>query len=290
MKILVFGAGVIGSYYAALFAEAGFEVSLYARGARLQALTERGLIYRKKDRIKKAELHIVSKIDVEDRYDFIFLCVKSHQVHEALRELRDNVSPNIVTFVNTTEAYSDWEELCGKGRIIPAFPGAGGGFRGSLLEADLTPRIVQPTSFGEIDGRPTRRLEVLRFIFKKSRIPCQVISDMQTWQLCHLAMVVPLAEVYYQARNPEEAGKDYALMQKAARQLITNFRLLKNRGLKLSPKKMNLFLYLQPTLLAKILSFIYQTEFAQTFMYRHSLKAPDEMKALKAQYEGYCRG
>lgn len=34
VRILIFGAGVIGSLYAALLAEAGYDVSVYARGQR----------------------------------------------------------------------------------------------------------------------------------------------------------------------------------------------------------------------------------------------------------------
>ena len=39
MRILIFGAGVIGSLYGALFAEAGYDVSVYARGRRLESLS-----------------------------------------------------------------------------------------------------------------------------------------------------------------------------------------------------------------------------------------------------------
>ena len=38
MRILIYGAGVIGSLYAALFAEAGYDTNIYARGKRLEAL------------------------------------------------------------------------------------------------------------------------------------------------------------------------------------------------------------------------------------------------------------
>ena len=34
MRILIYGAGVIGSLYAALFAEAGYDTNIYARGKR----------------------------------------------------------------------------------------------------------------------------------------------------------------------------------------------------------------------------------------------------------------
>ena len=36
MRLLIFGPGVIGSLYASLFAEAGFDTAVYARGARLE--------------------------------------------------------------------------------------------------------------------------------------------------------------------------------------------------------------------------------------------------------------
>ena len=47
MRILIYGAGVIGSLYAALFAEAGYDTSVYARGKRLEFLKKNGLLYKK---------------------------------------------------------------------------------------------------------------------------------------------------------------------------------------------------------------------------------------------------
>ena len=42
MRILIYGAGVIGSLYAALFAEAGYDTSIYARGKRFEVLRNNG--------------------------------------------------------------------------------------------------------------------------------------------------------------------------------------------------------------------------------------------------------
>ena len=44
MKILIYGAGVIGSLYAVYFSHAGYSVSVYARGHRLNVLKEKGLL------------------------------------------------------------------------------------------------------------------------------------------------------------------------------------------------------------------------------------------------------
>ena len=56
MRILIYGAGVIGSLYAVLFAEAGYDTNIYARGKRLEALRNNGLKYKKNQEINPKEL------------------------------------------------------------------------------------------------------------------------------------------------------------------------------------------------------------------------------------------
>ena len=129
MRILIYGAGVIGSLYAALFAQAGFDTSIYARGKRLETLQTRGLLYAENRQVRKADVSVLSKLEDSDHYDFIFLTVRENQLLGALGELKTNQSPCIVTMVNSIDDYEKWESICGKGRILPAFPGAGGGFR-----------------------------------------------------------------------------------------------------------------------------------------------------------------
>lgn len=287
MRILIYGAGTIGCLYGALFSEAGVETAIYARGKRLELLREKGLRFCDQNRVKRARVKILSELSEEDRYDFIFLCVKQTQVHSALVELRKNRSPNIVTFVNSLEPYSHWEELCGAGRLIPGFPGAGGGFEQDILNASLTPYLIQPTSFGEIGGQLSERVRILASLFGRAKIPYQIIPDMHAWQICHLAMVVPLAQAYYEARVPSELWKDLSLMRKTARRLKRNFFILKWRGISLTPVKMNLFVYLPVSVMAKALSLIYRSEFANLFMYRHSMNAPEEMTGLKKQFYKY---
>lgn len=44
MRLLIYGAGVIGCFYAVLFSKAGYNISLYARGKRLEAFRKNGLL------------------------------------------------------------------------------------------------------------------------------------------------------------------------------------------------------------------------------------------------------
>ena len=126
MRILIYGAGVIGSLYAVLFAETGYDTSIYARGKRLEFLKKNGLLYKKNQNIRRAEATILGELSDNDAYDFILLTVRENQLYEALAELKNNKSNTIVTMVNSLDSYKKWEDIVGKGRILPAFPGAGG--------------------------------------------------------------------------------------------------------------------------------------------------------------------
>lgn len=287
MRLLIYSAGVIGSFYAALFSRAGYSTTVYARGKRLESLERVGLLYEHKGQLHSAHVEVIDRVANEDHFDYIFLTVKENQVHTALRELRSNCSPNIVTMVNTLEPYGKWEEICGTGRIIPAFPGAGGSFQGDVLKAALTPKAIQPTTFGEINGKKTKRLQEISLLLRKAEIPYQIVKNMHDWQLCHLAMVVPIADAYYAAEHPKEAWKEKAVMLKTARQLKHNFKTLHALGIHLSPWKMNLFCFAPVWILKAGMTAVFKSSFGDVFMYQHSMNAPDEMRQLHTQIYRY---
>ena len=215
------------------------------------------------------------------------MTVKTNQIHAALEELKNNNSPNIVTMVNTLEKYDVWEKICGKGRIIPAFPGAGGSFEENILNATLTPSIIQVTTFGEVSGSKSKRILQLASIFKRSQIPYKIEKDMHAWQLCHLAMIVPIADAYYEAGVPEKAGEGKELMRKTAITIKKNLDSLHKLGVTLTPKKMKVLHRLPVQILAIGLRFTFQSKFGNTFMYQHSIKALDEMRELHNQFYSY---
>ena len=290
MRILIYGAGVIGSLYAALFAEAGYDTSIYARGKRLEFFKRNGLLYKKKQNIKRAETTILGELPDDDIYDFVLLTVRENQLYEALTELKNNKSSTIVTMVNSLDGYKKWEDIVGTGRILPAFPGAGGSINDDgILDASLTPRIIQPTTFAEIAGNKSERTKLFSKILKHAHIPYQKVADMHMWQLCHLAMVVPIADAYYEAACPKRAGKEWKVMKKTAKRLKRNFYFLRKQKGKLSPWKMNIFRFLPLPFLTIMLAVTFESSFGDKFMYQHAMKAPDEMRELHKQFYAYIK-
>lgn len=290
MRVLIYGAGVIGSLYAAYLSQSGCEVSVYARGRRLAELNEKGLLYQQGKTIKCADIKVIEHLYPTDCYNYILVAVRAEQLKVALESLKNNISPTIITMVNSLEDYADWEAICGKGRILPAFPGAGGSIKDGILYAALTPRIIQPTTFAEIDGTNSKRLATLKEILLQAGIPCQIVPDMHAWQICHLAMVVPLADAYYMVDNPKTVDKNKAVMRRTAQVLHDNFTKLKKRGDVISPPKLNLFRLCPVSLMTVLLPIVYNSSFGDMFMYQHAVKAKKEMERLHIAFYGYLYG
>ena len=124
---------------------------------------------------------------------------------------------------------------------------------------------------------------------RHAHIPYQKVTDMHLWQLCHLAMVVPIADAYYESDNPEKVEKGWKIMRKTAERLKRNFNFLRKQKGKLSPWKMNIFRFLPLSFLTIMLAVTFGSSFGDKFMYQHAMKAPDEMRELHKRFYAYMK-
>lgn len=283
MRILVYGAGVIGSLYASKLAKAGFDVTVLARGERLSWLNRNGLLYRfGADFIHKADVKIIDRLEDDDKYNYILLTVRANQAEDALRSLKSNSSKTIVTLVSNPKDYSEWENIVGEGRILPAYPGGGGSIVDGVLDAKLAPMLICPTTFGEISGESTRRSRALAYIFRKSHIPYKMVGDMHGWQLCQLSVAIPLANAYYNSDNPEKVWEDGSVIEMTVMEIRKNLESLNEQGV-LLPKQLKHFAMMPNRLNAIVLKMLYRSRFGNLFMFRHAINAPDELKMLEEE-------
>jgi 2-dehydropantoate 2-reductase len=74
MKILVYGAGVVGTLYAARLQEAGHQVTVLARDSRLADVRRHGLVLEDVLTGVRSVTHvsIVDRLYAEDSYDIAF--------------------------------------------------------------------------------------------------------------------------------------------------------------------------------------------------------------------------
>lgn len=86
MKILVFGAGVLGCNLARNFFRAGKDVTLLARGAWGESIPKKGLRIKDKfsPRMSVSRIPVTAELKAEDKYDVIFVVLRYTQLDAIL--------------------------------------------------------------------------------------------------------------------------------------------------------------------------------------------------------------
>ncbi|MDR0206492.1 MAG: hypothetical protein LBI45_04465 [Bacteroidales bacterium] len=285
-KILFFGAGVIGSLYAGKLALSGQNVTVLARDKRLEELQQKGLVlFSEKFGEENPEISVISELKSDDIYDYVFVTLRNDNLNEVLPVLSRNQSENFVFMVNTPNGYSDWIEHLGEKKIIVAFPGAGGKVENGIVYYQLTQKIVQPTTLGEIDGKDSERTAILKKIIKQAGFPAAISKNMDSWQKSHVGMVCPLAYgFYYDGGNNYTLSKNKKAIILICKSLKENFIFLHKSKYGVEPSKLNIYRIIPTFLLSKILSKVFNTKWAETVMCNHALSARQEMEILTSDF------
>ena len=109
MKILVYGAGVLGCNLARNLLRAGKDVTLLARGNWAAEIKQNGLRIKDKFSLRTSvsRIPVVTELAPDAMYDVIFVVLRYTQLDSVLDTLRANRTKNIV-FVGTTYRQKHW--------------------------------------------------------------------------------------------------------------------------------------------------------------------------------------
>jgi 2-dehydropantoate 2-reductase len=289
MKILVYGAGVIGSIFAGMLAKNNYPITVLARGKRLEEIQRDGivLIHALTNQKSIVRVNAIDTLKADDMYDYIIIAVQNTQIDAILPILAENISKNLVFVVNNPLGYEKWIASVGKERIMIGFPSAGGERKnGSVYYFIGTgfARIFQSTTFGELSGNKTERLAKLIEIFKKSGFAPTTSNNMDAWQKTHVAVVVPIANALYQFdSNNYLLAKSSEAIKQMILSIRENFHILKTSGYKIEPRKLHYY-YLPLFILTPLFKIIMRTKIAEYAMAKHTVAAKEEMEILHQQF------
>lgn len=290
MKILVFGAGVIGSIFAGKLAIAGNDITVLARGKRSEELQNNGivLINQKTKKVEQVNINVINTLLPEDRYDYIIVAMQRTQVDDILPVLSKNCSKNIVFVVNTAGGYDKWVAAIGKERLMLGFPSAGGERKDGKVYYFIgrgIQRVFQTTTFGEYSGERTERVDNLIKIFNQSKIPSVFCNDMDSWQKTHVALVTCIANALYEFDCDNiKLGRTYNAVKLMTQGIQEGRQVLRKNGIKPTPGKL-FWLDIPTFMLAFLFSLFMKTTLAEITMAKHCIAAKNEMIFLQHEFD-----
>lgn len=278
MRILVFGAGVLGCNLARNLFRAGKDVTLLARGNWAEEIRKNGLWIKDKFsfRMSVSRIPVVAELKPEDRYDVIFVVLRYTQLGTILETLRENQTKNIVFVGNNVRAEALAADLPEKNVLFAFASSAGHRERDHVASVDL-----KKITIGQLASAPSNEALIGR-IFEGTKYKVAYEPNMGDYLLCHAAFVLPASFACYKTDGDLKKLKgNTAYLSRMIDANIEGYRAIRSAGHTILPKEDTDFesaAYRKTCL--RFFKLICATSLGKICVSDHAMNAVDEMSAL----------
>jgi 2-dehydropantoate 2-reductase len=198
LRILVVGAGSVGTVVAATLAASGRDVVLYCRPAHVAPIETEGLLVGGLREVR-ARVRATADPAAIGPVDYLVLCVKTRDTQAALAELRDVPVGAAASLQNGLAKDDQLATAYGPERVLGATSILGATAQGP---GRATWTLRGTTYFGELAGPPTPRVEALVAAFDEAGLPAEAVANVRTAEWSKLCQIVPAAAVSAITRLP----------------------------------------------------------------------------------------
>lgn len=285
MRILVYGAGVLGCNLANNFFRAGKDVTLLARGKWAEEIKNNGLRIKSKFKpgITVSRVPTVTELAPDDGYDVIFVVMRYTQICAVTDILSANKTKNII-FVGNNVRADELAALLPEKNVMFAFTSAAG-----HREADRVVSVdLKKVTVGDLRGAPSNE-KLIGMIFEGTKYRVTYEPNMGDYLLCHAAFVLPAAFACYKTDGDLRKLKgDTAYLGKLIDANIEGYRAIKNAGHEILPdddKDFESAAYRRTCL--RFFRLMCATDLGKICASDHAMNAADEMSALDRDLEAF---
>jgi 2-dehydropantoate 2-reductase len=294
MKILVYGAGVLGSLLAWRLQEAGQDVWLLARGQRLADLQAHGLVFENmvNGRRSTAPVKVVEALGPEQAYDLVLVVMGKHQVGSTLPSLAANRhTPNVLFLGNNLAGPDEMVAALGWERVLLGFPLAGGTMQGEVVRyaAGMGAAFQARAVIGELDGQVSPRLEQIAAVFEAAGFSTSFSANIDAWLKTHAIGILPLGAAYYATGlDPNRMAGTRDALALVVRGMREGARVLNAHAIPVLPLRQRVLLWLPEPLLVFLFSRLLRQELYQ-YALAHAPHMRPELLGLAADFQSLAR-
>ena len=233
MRILIYGAGVLGCNLANNLYRAKKDVTLLARGKWAERLRQKGLHIKRTFHPRETISHIpvITQLTPDDVYDVIFIVVRYTQLDDTVEILRSNGTKNFV-FVGNNVRAAHYAALLPEKNVMFAFASSAGHREPErVVSIDL-----KKITIGQLKDAPTNEA-LIGQMFSGTGYKVTYEPNMEDYLLCHAAFVLPVAFACYFADGDLRKLKgNTAYLHRILNAEIEGYRAVERAGRKILPE------------------------------------------------------
>lgn len=291
MKILVYGAGIIGSTYAWQLSQAGHDVSVLVRKGKKQLVEQEGIkIYCTDFRGNKREIiqttfkpEVIEELSPQNHFEFIIVSVNNIQLKQVLADLSKGAGKaNILFFQNNWNDFDEINKYLSSEQYLFGFPFIVGGGRDEQGIRSVISSMKQAnTLIGETNGENTPRLKKLVSAFNDANLKPVISKQIIPWLISHYAVAAGLsAGVMKAGGSMRNFTKNTELIKESIMSIREGFEVCQKRGINPKKEKSNAIYYLPFFISIPIIKKVFSNEVLSLMFEGHVRHAPDEMKKM----------
>lgn len=290
MKILVYGAGVLGSYLAYEMNKAGHDVTILARGTRYNEIKENGLIIKHYVQRKTTitSINTIENFSEDGCYDAVFIAMQRTQIDNILPNLLANKKCKLYIFVGNNAAADETyakikESVLPETTVLFAFQGSGGRRESGKVVCMHLGRTS--FSIGSLNGDISYR-PFIDDIFKSTNFKLYHSPNMDAWLKYHVAFVEPLVYLTYWANgNLKKASKNREMLILTIDAIEEGYKVVKACGYPVEPKEDEGYVEKKRRKLYWMFKIMAATTLGRLAIRDHAMSAVEEMNCLSNEFD-----
>lgn len=290
MKILIYGAGVVGCTYGWQLSSAGCDVTVLVRKGQKELVQKdgfhiicsdfRGKTRKDTDIIFKPT--VIDELSSNNEFEYIIVSTNKFQLSSVLPTLSKYAGKaNVAFFQNNWDTFNEIDKYLKPEQYFFAFPFmVGGGKDEKGIHCAISGLKYSNTPSGEKDGRITSRVEKLYIAMDKANLKPAISNQILVWLITHYAVAAGLSAGIMSAGSASQFIENTAIIKTTMKAIREGLTICKRMGINPKTEKANRLYHLPLFISVPIAKKIYSNDALQLMFDGHINHSPAEIRQM----------
>jgi len=290
MKILIYGAGIIGCTYGWQLSEAGHDVSVLVRKGKMHDVEQNGIAIHCAD-FRGGRKHmkqivfrpkVIEELLSKNDFEYIIVSTNSLYLKEVLPVLNQSAGKaHILFFQNMWNDFDEIASHLSPEQYFFGFPFMVGGGRDSKsIYSAISGLKYSHTPLGELNGETTARVQKMAKALEEANLKPMISTQIRVWLITHYAVAAGMSAGIIKAGGGKAFAGNSEIIRKTIRSIREGLEVCIKRGIDPKTEKANKLYYLPLFIGVSIAKKIYANEALSIMFDGHTKHSPDEMKKM----------
>lgn len=291
MKILIYGAGIIGCTYGWQLSKAGHDITVLVRENKKKLIEENGINIHCTDyrgRTKQIEqiiFHpkVIDNLSPDNDYEYIIVSVTCIHLKEILPILsRSAGKAHILFFQNMWNDFDEISNHLSPNQYFFGFPFiAGGGRDAKSINSIISGSKYSKTMLGEMDGKITPRIQKIAKVMESANMKPFISEQIVNWLMPHYAFIVGISVGIIKTGGTMKSFiEDREVIKDAIMAIREGFHICSVRGINPKKEKVNKLYYLPLFISIPVVKKIFKDESMRLMFEGYLKNSSDEIRKM----------